>query len=142
MIEGVIANVIAFNADIVAAGLAAYTGGPNNVAVFAVKIPRNCKTLAVRVQSISTDTFDTQGKIGFIARMDVSVYGPKEYSYIPLRALGMLIYKALHRAHLLPYIDSAGYTVVSCFAKAPFDHEDDEGYPASVVSVTATVLEK
>lgn len=141
MIEGVVANVLAHNPTIVTAGIPEYTGGANGLAIFAVKVPLNCKSLAIKVQSISMQGMDTQGKDGFVARLDISIYGPKDYSYIPLRDIGMLIYKALHRGTLAPYIEAAGYRATSCFANPPSDHEDADGYPGCIVSLAATVLE-
>lgn len=141
MIEGVIAQYLSANPELAkpSNGLGMYAGA---LAIFAARVPRDYTNLAIKIQSIATSRFDTRGKRGFITRLDVSVYGDKNGSYIPLRALADVVWAVLDRASLSPFVEATGYTVTTCLANAPFDHEDNEGFPACIVQVNATVLKQ
>jgi len=124
------------NAVKVRTALATYAGG---AAVFTRDPPGDSARPCLVIRQTGGAPWDTREDLGEESTAEVEVLGDKPAAETALRALAWLVWKALNRATIGPYLPE-GKADVGCVADPPTRTPDDAGFPGYTVRVEVRAM--
>ena len=118
--------------------LGSYSGQP---AIFTAQVPDKAPTPFIKINVIGGMDDSDRGASGSVINADVQVFDKKSYSEVLLHSLAKQIYDLVHHHDLWPWIEDAGFQLVSCIAEPPADTQEGLGFPGRTIRVQVRLKE-